>query len=446
MSTNGFGSPVADDPATMDFDETWYLEQHADVAEAVAAGHWKSGYDHYRRSGRARGRLARANKGGAVGAGAVLPAAGTAQTGASTDPLTFDAAFYGEAYPLAQNDIMRGRAAELLTHYRTIGRFRGYLPNKSAIRPDNPAAPRSRFGGFWIDQGNALDLLDAREELGLVSTEDSKTLRQFITDGYTVLRNVIPDNVLDRAEAALGKAYNGGVPNLKFAISGVGERVDWQRTALTNPAKALDLHWMSPEIRDLALCDGVLRILHMIMERRVFASQTLGFWHGSAQEAHQDSAYVNYSHRMQFLATWIALEDVTENSGELFYYVGSQNLKEYLYLGAFKGVEDAARMHPHSVLNAEIKAHIVSLPPAAEKLGLRRERFIAKRGDVLIWNADLAHGGSPISTDSTRKSVVTHYCPAEAVPSYFENKPGRRLIRHGGGFYSTGHYDFDPIL
>ena len=40
-------------------------------------------------------------------------------------------------------------------------------------------------------------------------------------------------------------------------------------------------------------------------------------------------------------------------------------------------------------------------------------------GDV-IWSADLAHGGSEYSDASTtRRSLVTHYCPADTHPMYF---------------------------
>jgi phytanoyl-CoA hydroxylase len=85
------------------------------------------------------------------------------------------------------------------------------------------------------------------------------------------------------------------------------------------------------------------------------------------------------------------------------------------------------------------------LPIRSREHGLKRETFMAKRGDVLIWNADLAHGGSPISSEHSRKSVVTHYCTAEAVPSYFENRGGKkRIYRHKGAFYSSPHYAFDP--
>ena len=50
----------------------------------------------------------------------------------------------------------------------------------------------------------------------------------------------------------------------------------------------------------------------------------------------------------------------------------------------------------------------------------------ADQGDVLIWSADLAHGGAPVEDDSlTRRAAVGHYCPEWAVPRYFDQFPDR---------------------
>jgi phytanoyl-CoA hydroxylase len=95
----------------------------------------------------------------------------------------------------------------------------------------------------------------------------------------------------------------------------------------------------------------------------------------------------------------------------------------------------------------DVKRHVKELPERAQKLSFRKDRFLAKRGDALIWSADLAHGGSPISRDRTRKSVVAHYCPAEIVPSYYEHRraKGRIPYKDGIAYYSTNQYSFDPI-
>ena len=49
-----------------------------------------------------------------------------------------------------------------------------------------------------------------------------------------------------------------------------------------------------------------------------------------------------------------------------------------------------------------------------EERGLKTEKFMAKKGDVLIWHADLMHGGAPIQDRRlTRKRAWLHIsCPS----------------------------------
>ena len=42
--------------------------------------------------------------------------------------------------------------------------------------------------------------------------------------------------------------------------------------------------------------------------------------------------------------------------------------------------------------------------------GFKKEKFLAKKGDLLLWHANLLHGGDSIKNDNlTRWSQVTHY-------------------------------------
>jgi hypothetical protein len=43
-------------------------------------------------------------------------------------------------------------------------------------------------------------------------------------------------------------------------------------------------------------------------------------------------------------------------------------------------------------------------------LGLKKETLTIKKGQAMIWSANLLHGGEPINTPgATRKTQVTHY-------------------------------------
>lgn len=396
------------------FDEQWYLDKYPDVAAAVKEGSLDSGRTHYEHSGRSEGRIA----------------------------FNFNPDWYRQSYPLANEEIGRGVASSLLEHYLLVGRPRGYLPHFKAPRPRGASAAEGEFGGLWIDAPNASDLLAGRLETGSITSSDAEHISFFMANGYVVIRGAVPRNVVEAARSALEDCYSGKFPGLKFQCPSVSpEDRPWSAEMNDVPAKAIDSHMFSRALRDAMFAPAIMRFLGLIFDATPFASQTLGFLRGSAQEPHQDSAYVAYSIPKNFAATWIALEDVTPDAGELFYWPGSHRFPDFVYGGSYKSVSEARRMgiDPQK-LQEEIKAHVRKLPAHAAAFGLKQERFLPRAGDVLVWHAELAHGGSPVSRLATRKSLVTHYCPKYLVPLFMEETVTRMHHHSSGGRYVSGAY------
>lgn len=355
----------------------------------------------------------------------------------------FDEPFYLQAYQFAADEIRIGLATSAFDHYLRYGQARGYLPYRDAPRPDDAAGHGQRFGALWTDAPDALDRVQGRLDTGMITHIEADWLRSWIANGYVVLPRAMPDILIARATKALDDAYSGKFPDLLFECHKVSPSgpIKWQPEINPHASKAIDIHVYAIAIRDLILAAPISRFLGILFEALPLASQTLGFLRGSSQPAHQDSAYVSYSIPRRFAATWVALEDVTANAGELFYYPGSQHFDDYLYQGRYKSVSEAQRLGGLTGEEAhqQIAGHERSLPEKAKQLGLVKEPFMAKRGDVLVWHPDLAHGGMPISTDATRKSIVTHYCPRSNTPlfaEHFHQKPRA----HGQGFYTSGAY------
>jgi hypothetical protein len=402
------------------FDEAWYTKFYADVGEAVAAGNIRSGFDHYVSFGRKEGR-------------SPSPSFGH-----------FDEDWYFAAYPMARADLEAGRAVDCHDHWVKFGRARGYLPNRFAKRPADPTAPASRFGGSWPDRGNALDLVEGRREIGTITELQAEQLKHWIERGYIVLSNVFPRDVLDRAEEELDRAYRGEIAELLFSAPSVGSgEISWSERIPQHSAKALDLHWLSAAIRDLIFAPGLRHFLELIFERRILASQSLTFLRGSAQPPHLDSLYVPFSLPMEFVASWISLEDVTVGAGELLYFVGSHKLPEQVLAGEYKNVWEVLRVTGSNNHHGPAAEYEAQLPHLAKAHGMAQETFAAKRGDVLIWHAGLVHGGMPISQEHTRKSVVTHYCPREVAPLPFERRSPPWQSYRDQAYYTTGYYGME---
>ena len=89
-------------------------------------------------------------------------------------------------------------------------------------------------------------------------------------------------------------------------------------------------------------------------------------------------------------------------------------------------------------------AHLQSLHDRSKERGLKLEHFMARKADALIWAADLAHGGSPITDPAlTRRSLVTHYTPESVLPNYLGHVPEEKRVRvsvRPGCSYSTSYY------
>ncbi len=75
-------------------------------------------------------------------------------------------------------------------------------------------------------------------------------------------------------------------------------------------------------------------------------------------------------------------------------------------------------------------------------MGMAEQTFLGAKGDVLMWAADLAHGGSDVTDPSlTRKSLVGHCCPNRVAPFYFKMDRSRRAKgSYDGSFYASQHY------
>jgi ectoine hydroxylase-related dioxygenase (phytanoyl-CoA dioxygenase family) len=148
----------------------------------------------------------------------------------------------------------------------------------------------------------------------------------------------------------------------------------------------LDVFSRVPAARAAAAAKPIFEFLTAVFEEPPRAFQQLHFTMGSQQPIHKDTAYVKIdSNPLGLAASWIALEDITPGTGELEYFVGSHRA----------------------------------------------------RGDALIWHADLAHGGSPVTQPGlTRKSLVTHYTGESCLPFYMRQPGINSVVEHGMTFSS----------
>lgn len=290
---------------------------------------------------------------------------------------------------------------------------------------------RSRFGGFWVDRHDADEVLEERARTGEIGPELADRIRRFMTDGYVIIPGAVTRETTAQVRAEIDEIW-ATAPEGSL-IETAGQRfVPPDPRLRSKPSKLLDVHAFSGAARRAIAAPSVMELLTTIFEARPKAFQTLGFSRGSGQAIHKDTAYVEIADEpMHFAATWLALEDVQPRTGGLEYYVGSHRDPDFLFGGKHKWMTAAPRDHLR---------FLASLHLDAKRYGHRKETFLAREGDVLVWHADLAHGGSRVRRRrSSRHSLVTHLTPEHDDPPY-ARQVERTPVEQDGCLFVSHHH------
>ncbi len=235
-------------------------------------------------------------------------------------------------------------------------------------------------------------------------------LRHWVQFGYVAFPAAIDPVVID--------AYLADVDEILATREKFGMRVTAQHygtrrigdlppDAFEEPHfRLMDAHNPSVAGKMLALAPRVVSFLSHVFRDTPVAMQSLTFKYGSEQATHQDFPYVVSGVTSHLAASWIALEDVHPDAGPLGYFPGSHTIRKFDW-------EDGLHYHPGVKKNPDhFKVH---LEEECRKAGLEQKTFCAKKGDVFIWHAALAHSGRPVNTPGiTRKSFVTHFSTKQA--------------------------------
>jgi hypothetical protein len=299
---------------------------------------------------------------------------------------------------------------------------------------ESPIETFSRFGGLWIDRKNSEADLVKRRRSGQLSAEIADKVSDFMRDGYVILKAAVSKTEtaalrqeLDRfwkspAQEALVETYEvPGTTGVQYV-----RPVEAYKYGTT---KLLDYYAFSERMRRAIANPQTMQFLNAIFDARPKAFQGLTFWRGSQQSIHKDTAYVLVDGEpMHMAASWLALEDVSPGVGELEYLIGSHRAPDYLFGGHSKWLAASPDEDPK---------FLQSLQDDAKRYGFSKGSFLAEEGDVLIWHADLAHGGGQITRPgSSRQSHVTHFTTENSDPIYLRNFDRRTFEQNGCLFVS----------
>lgn len=152
-------------------------------------------------------------------------------------------------------------------------------------------------------------------------------------------------------------------------------------------------------------------VLNYLLDGEAVLFQSINFTkQGSQQKTHSDTIHMTTYPLGGLLGVWIALEDIELDNGPLHYYPTSHKLPYFLN-EAFDNVGTK-----YFLGGKNYKDYENMIEEKVKKYGLKKQVFTAQKGDVLIWHANLLHGGEAHQNPAkTRKSMVFHYFKKDSI-------------------------------
>ncbi len=233
-----------------------------------------------------------------------------------------------------------------------------------------------------------------KRDLLTISDRSKEMLNSWHNNGFLILENFFKTDEIDQLNGEIDFLLKKRILNFNYTQSKIMQAYKWSKKA-----------------RSFFMHANLLEVLSLLLGQEIIPFQTINFLNGSEQKAHADAFHMSTFPKGNMIAAWIALEDIRDENGPLFYYPGSHKLT-YLNIDSVGGAR-YSKLWIDSDLNSRYE---YTLEKMIQKNDLKRKVFMAKKGDVLIWHANLIHGGSPVKKqNATRKSMVCHYYAKGAI-------------------------------
>ena len=244
----------------------------------------------------------------------------------------------------------------------------------------------------WLDTGDSAELAPQKDGFQNFSSDIQKGIFEWSEKGYLIIEQCFKASQCDEINSEIERLLS--THQIKFKYGN----------------KLMFANKKSDTIRQMAEDPALVRLLEFLLDREIVAFQTINFLKGSGQRAHSDSIHMTTYPLGYLIAAWIALEDISHENGPLFYYPGSHKLP-FLLNGGFNTGSTLLKLG-----NKDYHDYEDAIADLLTQHDFPQKEFLAKKGDVLIWHANLIHGGAPILNPAlSRKSMVVHYYAKDVI-------------------------------
>ena len=237
--------------------------------------------------------------------------------------------------------------------------------------------------------------------------------------------------------------HERGFAVIDFPDPAIGERVDRIKRRLaprfgidpddtskrredTGLLRVQDAWKEDEDVKAIATNPTILSLLERLYGRPAVPFQTLNFPVGTEQKLHSDSNHFSSIPERFMCGIWLAMEDVHADAGPLTYAPGSHKwpIISNLMIG---------RRGAGAALQSAQDPYENVWSAMLEGSGSQQEVSLIRKGQALIWAANLLHGGSKQNDYSrTRWSQVTHYYFEDCIyytPAFSDEALGDLAVR-----------------
>jgi Protein involved in biosynthesis of mitomycin antibiotics/polyketide fumonisin len=225
-----------------------------------------------------------------------------------------------------------------------------------------------------------------------LDNETRKLVKQFAEKGYVIIDDLGIENITEIIDSI--------VKDLTHIYGEKGKI----KSAWIYHDRIQDAWTFNQDVKKIASAPQIINLLKILYQREPIPFQTLNFRFGTEQSTHSDSIHFSSVPARFMCGVWVALEDIDANNGPLHYYPGSHKLPIFELNDL--GITGSYQNKPYDIY----PVYEEFLQSLIEDNGLKKVELYVKKGQALIWAANLLHGGSKVlDKNRTRYSQVTHY-------------------------------------
>jgi ectoine hydroxylase-related dioxygenase (phytanoyl-CoA dioxygenase family) len=243
----------------------------------------------------------------------------------------------------------------------------------------------------WVESPFFYQLLEQEN----ITTEQREQLIHFHELGYIVIDLELSEEYLNRV-----------VDEMHSAIRRDNTTKQAEFYTYSNSPRIFEEWRNSDSIRELCLNSKLISTLELLYNKEAFPFSTINFIKGSNQPLHSDTIHFHTIPQLWMSGVWVALENTTLENGTLNIVPGSHRWPVFDY--------DSLKLpHPDSIEDGEKENYRVYEEFIKQLVDAQGGEILPvplKKGQALIWAANLLHGGMKIVDESsTRLTQAIHY-------------------------------------